>query len=128
MSRVQSSSSASTVGIKDTAGNSLTSTDGALDVNTANGFNTLTAPPGQTAVSTDSSQLFAANPNRKYAHIVNNSGEQIFIQYSTAAAINQGIRIPARGFYTIESTNLWLGAINAIGVSPNQLVDILEGE
>lgn len=33
MSRVQSSSSASTVGIKDTAGNSLTSTSGALDVN-----------------------------------------------------------------------------------------------
>lgn len=33
MSRVQSSSSASTVGIKDTAGNSLTSTNGALDVN-----------------------------------------------------------------------------------------------
>lgn len=33
MSRVQSSSSASTVGIKDTAGNALTSTSGALDVN-----------------------------------------------------------------------------------------------
>lgn len=33
MSKVQSSSSASSVSIKDTAGNSLTSTDGALDVN-----------------------------------------------------------------------------------------------
>lgn len=33
MSRVQSSSSASTVGIKDAAGNPLTSTGGALDVN-----------------------------------------------------------------------------------------------
>lgn len=33
MSRVQSSSSASTVGIKDSAGNALTSTDGALNVN-----------------------------------------------------------------------------------------------
>lgn len=32
MSRVQSSSSASTVGIKDSAGNALTSTDGALNV------------------------------------------------------------------------------------------------
>lgn len=35
MSRVQSSSSASTVGIKDTSGNPLTSTSGALDVNIA---------------------------------------------------------------------------------------------
>lgn len=35
MSKVQSSSSASSVSIKDTAGNSLTSTAGALDVNIA---------------------------------------------------------------------------------------------
>lgn len=36
MGRVTSSSSASTVGIKDTAGNDLTSTSGALDVNVIN--------------------------------------------------------------------------------------------
>lgn len=41
MSRVQSSSSASTVGIKDTAGNPLTSTAGALDVNIVS-----SGPPG----------------------------------------------------------------------------------
>lgn len=132
MSRVQSSSSASTVGIKDTAGNPLTSTDGALDVNAVigpSGFDILTPGyPTQVSVGTSSIPLLIANTNRKYAHIANNSGESIFIQYSSQAALNQGVRIPPRGFYTLGSNNLWLGDVNAIGVMSNQLIDVLEGE
>lgn len=130
MSRVQSSSSASTVGIKDTAGNSLTSTNGALDVNAdiSNGFDTLAVGPTQVLIGLASSLLLDANPNRKYAHISNNSGQTIFIQYASGAALNQGIKIPPNALFTIESNNLWLGTINAIGVMSNQLIDILEGE
>lgn len=106
--------------------------DGSINVNTTvsvtEGFNNLTpGTPTQISVGTSSTTLFVANPNRKYAHIVNNSGETIFIQYSVSAALNQGIKLSAGSFFTIESSNLWLGEINAIGLMAGQLIDILEG-
>ncbi len=133
MSRISTSSTGGNVNIQDTNGNAIDSNNGALNVNVINegsqGFSNLSpGSPGQISVSTSNVQLLAANPNRKYAHIYNNSGMTIFIQYSAAAAINQGVKIPPNSFFTIESNNLWLGAINAIGVSNNQLIDILEGE
>lgn len=132
MARISTSSAGGNVNIQDTNGNPLTSTGGALNVNAVvtagGGFSNLTpGTPTQISVGTSSTLLIAANPNRLYAHVVNNSGETIFIQYSVSAALNQGIRIPSRGFYTIESTNLWLGDINAIGLIAGQLIDILEG-
>lgn len=132
MARISTSSSGGNVNIQDTNGNPLTSTAGALNVtgslSISDGFSNLTpGTPTQIAVGTTSISLIAANPNRKYAHIVNNSGETIFIQYSVAAALNQGIKLTPGSFYTIESNNLWLGDINAIGLIANQLIDILEG-
>lgn len=132
MARISTSSAGGNVNIQDTNGNPITATDGALNVNATvgvEGFSTLTpGTPTQIPVGTTSTELIAANPNRKYAHVVNNSGETIYIQYSVSAALNQGIKLPSSSFYTIESSNLWLGAINAIGVMANQLIDILEGE
>lgn len=115
----------------DPAGNlvpvAVTST-GAIQTQTE-GFSTITPGfPTQIAVSTSSTQLFAANPNRKYAHIVNNTTETIFIQFQASAALNQGIKMQPGSFYTLESTNLWLGVINAIGNTASQLIDVLEGE
>lgn len=92
------------------------------------GFDTLSVGPLQATVGTISVQIFAANPDRKYAHIVNNSASNIYIQYQADAVLNQGIRIPPGAFFTLESTNLWLGIVNAIGVMSGQLIDILEGE
>lgn len=93
------------------------------------GFDTLSpGSPAQINVGLTSTMLLDVNPNRKYAHIVNNSGIAIFIQYAVSAVLNQGIKIPANTLYTIETNNLWLGSINAIGVSGGQLIDILEGE
>lgn len=117
MSRVSQSS----------AGRSSVNIAGPIDVEVV-GFDTLTNPPGQIDVGLTTTILLIANPNRKYAHIVNNSGNPIFIQYDTSAALNQGIKIPPNTLYTIESTNLWLGSVNAIGVAGSQLIDILEGE
>lgn len=131
MARISTSSSGGNVNIQDTNGNPITATGGALNVNAtlgASGFSTLTpGTPTQISIGTNSTTLLAANPNRKYAHIFNNSGQTIFIQYSVSAALNQGVKITFGSFYTIESTNLWLGEINAIGVMSNQMIDILEG-
>lgn len=138
MARVTSSSSSSTVGITDTSGNVLNSTGGSLDVEITGGtvtavinegFSNL-APgyPTQATVGTSSVQLFPANSLRKYGHIFNNSSQAIFIQYSSSAALNQGIKINPGTFFTLDSNNLWLGVINAIGYIPGQLIDILEGE
>jgi len=132
VSRISTSSSGGNVNIQDTNGNAITSTNGALNVNASSdpaGFNSITpGTGGQVSVTTVSTTLLNANPNRKYAHVVNNSNDEIFIQYASAAALNQGIRIPSGGFYTIESNNLWLGIVNAIGVTNPQLIDVLEGE
>lgn len=84
--------------------------------------------PSQVTVTDSSTLLMASNSNRKYAHISNNSGQTIYIQYSGSAALNQGIKIPPNTLYTIESSNLWLGSINAIGTTISQIIDIFEGE
>lgn len=109
------------------AGRSQVTIAGPIDVEQT-GFDTLTNPPGQIAVGLTSTLVLAANPNRKYAHIMNNTGDNIYIQYSIGAVLGQGILVPNRTLYTIETTNLWLGIINAIGVTGSQLIDILEGE
>lgn len=110
------------------SGRSQVSITGPVGVE-ANGFDTLAVgSPGQITVGTDSIMLFAANPNRKYAHVVNNSGYTIFIQYSADAVVNTGIKLQPNTLYTIDFNNLWLGSITAIGTIANQLIDILEGE
>lgn len=110
------------------SGRSQVSINGPVDTEQV-GFDTLSAgSPAQITVGLNSIMLFDVNPNRKYAHIVNNSGMTIFIQYQASAILNQGIKIPPNTLYTIESNNLWLGSVNAIGVSIGQLIDILEGE
>lgn len=92
------------------------------------GFNALSPGyPTQVAVGISSIQLIASNANRKYFHIFNNSSQPIYIQYQVSAALNQGIRINSGTFFTLDSENLWLGAINGIGFIAGQLIDVLEG-
>lgn len=84
--------------------------------------------PGQIDIGITSIQVFAANPNRKYVYISNNTQNTIFIQYSNPAVLNTGIKIPPNTLYTIETNNLWLGIVNAIGNQTSTLIDIFEGE
>lgn len=107
--------------------------DGSINVQgnitVGEGFSNITPGyPTQVSVGTNSTELFPANPNRKYVHVFNNSQEVIFLQYQVSAALNQGIKIQPGTFFTLDSTNLWLGAINAIGLISNQLIDCLSGE
>lgn len=105
----------------------VTNTSGGVSPG-SEGFSTISPGfPTQVNVGTNSTQLFAANPNRLYAHIYNNSAQPIYIQYQVSAALNQGIRINQGTFFTLELDNLWLGIVTAIGLIPNQLIDVLEG-
>lgn len=83
--------------------------------------------PTQVTVGTTSVLLIPANPIRKYAHISNNSGESIYIQFQSSAALNQGVKIGPGGFYTLEVNNLYRGDINAIGLIAGQKIDVVEG-
>lgn len=95
---------------------------------TTGGFDTISPGyPTQVPVGTASVTIIAANPLRKYAHVANNSGEAIFIQFKVSAALNQGVKIGPGGFYTLEEINLWRGDVNAIGLMAGQLIDVLEG-
>lgn len=94
---------------------------------TTQGFSVISVGPTQISVGTNSTQLLAANPSRLYAHIINNTSNTVYIQYSSSAALNQGIKLSAGGFLFISGGDLYLGVVNAIALMPNQLIDIIEG-
>lgn len=92
------------------------------------GFGTLSPGyPALVTIGTTSVTVLSANSARKYGHVFNNSSETIFIQFQATAALNQGIKVGPGTFFTLETTNLWLGDLNAIGVMAGQLVSVVEG-
>lgn len=74
-------------------------------------------------------QLLAANSSRRYAYISNQTGNPLYITLGAAAVAHQAIPLPNGGIYSINSTNLWTGTVNAIsGVSSGTVnVDVFEG-
>lgn len=69
------------------------------------------------AVATTTAQSIAANPNRKYLLLVNDSDQIIYLGLSVAAVLNKGIRLNASGgSYEMSFLlgNLFTGAVNAI--------------
>jgi hypothetical protein len=82
------------------------------------GDGTYTTPtPTPVNVSTASTVVLAANTNRKYVLLVNDSDTPIYVSLGGVAAVNQGIRLNSRGgAYEISRKlgNLYTGAINAI--------------
>lgn len=84
--------------------------------------------PTQVSVALTTTLLLAANPNRKYAYISNNTGSTIYIQYQASATFGVGIKLPPNTLYTIETNNLWLGSVNAVSNTGSTLIDVFEGE
>lgn len=115
---------ASTVNIQDSNGNPITATNGSLNVNLAEGFSN--GSPAFITVTNASTLLLAANSNRKYFHITNNSGGPIYIQYGSPAVLGKGIRINAGALYTIGANELWLGAVYAVANS-SLVIEVFEG-
>ena len=89
--------------------------------------------PTHTAVNvtTSSGAVLAANANRKYALLINDSDTTIYMKLGAAAVVNQGIRLNANGGSYEMSTlfgNLYTGAIYGIhGGSGNKAILIVEG-
>jgi len=82
------------------------------------------------SVADSSTTIRAANDNRKYMLIVNDSDTVIYLALGAAASVNSGIRLNANGgAYEINWTNLYKGAIYGIhaasGLTKN--VTVVEG-
>jgi hypothetical protein len=98
-----------------------------LDVVPNNGFSTAS----NTRVAVDNSvsvQLLAANLNRKYAYVMNNTGKAFYLKLGAAAVGGQGILLSNNGLYEITGDNLWTGTVNAISSSSTSTsLDVFEG-
>jgi len=97
----------------------------------AQAFSVVTFTHSPYNVTSSNSQILAANANRKYLLVVNDSDTVIYIKIGANASLNDGIRLNANGgSYEISSAmgNLATGAINAIhGSTGNKVILITEG-
>lgn len=89
--------------------------------------------PTHTAVNitSTSGEVLAANANRKYALLINDSDTVIYLKIGSPAVVNEGIRLNANGSsYEMAAAlgNLATGAINGIhGSSGSKVLTVLEG-
>ena len=88
--------------------------------------------PTHTAVivTTASGIALAANANRLYALLINDSDETIYLKLGATAVVNEGIRLNANGGnYEMSKKlgNLYTGVINAICATGGKTLLVLEG-
>ena len=88
--------------------------------------------PTHTAVTVGvaTGEALAANVNRLYALLVNDSDTVIYIKLGAAAVLNAGIRLNANGgSYEMSKNfgNLYTGAINAIASAASKNLIVTEG-
>jgi len=84
----------------------------------------------QPSIAATTTTVLAANTNRLYALIVNDSVETVYIKLGAAAVLNQGIRLNALGgSYEMSKKfgNLYTGVINGIGTSGAAVLVVTEG-
>jgi len=86
-----------------------------------------TATNTRPTVTTTTSVILASNTSRKSAVIFNQSGAVVYLKYTDAAVVGQGIRLPNDEKHIIDSTNLFTGAIQAIRNAGSGAVDVMEG-
>jgi len=84
---------------------------------------------GFASVGTSSSIIVASNNDRTDLEIVNDSNNEVYLSRGAGAAVvGSGIRLNRKGgSYTIDSTNLFRGAIRAISATAGNNVTITEG-
>jgi len=92
-----------------------------VDVNEVRKTDTSTI--AQVSVGVASTAVLAANANRIFAELVNDSANVIYLALGAAAVMNRGIRLNANGgSFEIGLTNLYTGAVKAIaGVAASNL-------
>lgn len=79
-------------------------------------------------VANATTAVAAANADRKWLLIINNSDETIYLKLGAAAVLNQGIRINASGG-SLELTggSIYVGAVNGICASGGKVALVTEG-
>lgn len=95
-------------------------------------WNGITTPTHSAPNATvTSGTILAANANRLYALIINDSDTTVYLAMGTPSVVSQGIRLNANGGgYELGATlgNLYTGAITAIhGASGNKQMLVTEG-
>ncbi len=87
-----------------------------------------TLPVDTVVVGSSSTEVVAANPRREYLLFINDSDEDIFLNFGEAAT-TAGLPIAAnRGAYELQINSVFVDkAINAICVSGGKNLIVLEG-
>lgn len=87
-----------------------------------------TATPTKVTIGATSTTVLAANTNRNFVDIVNDSDETIYVALASAAVMNEGIPLIAHGgSFEINATNMFTGAIYAICSSGSKNLAVTEG-
>ena len=93
--------------------------------------------PSNVVVGNATTELAAANKNRRHLQVINRSDERVDIKFGEDAVSGEGVPVNAidgtgniQGTYEISEkhSNLFLGAINGICVSGGKTVTVVEGE
>jgi hypothetical protein len=83
---------------------------------------------GAVSVGIASTIVRAANVDRRYLLLVNDSDTDIYVALGAAAVLNTGIRLNAGGgwYEMLDGQNLYRGAVNAIAAAANKILTIVE--
>jgi hypothetical protein len=83
---------------------------------------------GRVTVGIASVLVRAANAERRYLLLVNDSDTAIYVSLDAAALLNSGIRLNALGgwYEMLEGQNLYLGAVSAISSAAAKYLTYVE--
>jgi len=79
------------------------------------------------SIGTSSTQVLAANGNRKLLILVNNSDEPIYVSLGATATLNNGIRLNASGGALALDNPIFKGVVNAISANGSKTLVGAEG-
>ena len=89
---------------------------------------TMTATEPTISASVTTYEALAANNGRIYALFVNDSDTAMYLRLGEDAVVNQGVRIaPNGGWYEINGTNLYHGAVNVACAVAAEVLLVTEG-
>lgn len=75
-----------------------------------------------------SEEALAANPDRVYGWFQNDSNTAMYLQFGADAAIHEGALLTASGgWYEINASNMYRGAVNVRCVNEGKVLLVLEG-
>lgn len=79
-------------------------------------------------VGATSTPVLAANADRRFLFLVNDSDENIYVSLGSVAVLNEGILLTAGGgALTLDIASMWLGSISAICASGSKNLTVSEG-